>query len=175
MRHAVFALALCSLLSACETMSEDQCRRADWYDRGRRDGASGNDESWIDAHRKACAKANVAPDVARWRQGWFDGIRGYCVPRSAWELGLRNGYYSGVCRPFDDSEFVRWYEGGKEVWKLRDKRDRNSREISKLEDQLKKATKDDERKSLRERIQHIDRDQSQLRRTIESMERLAPR
>ena len=68
------ALALGAALAACETMSEDQCRKAsgaDWFERGRADGRNGDPESHLEAHRKACAKSGVVPDERRWRQGWF--------------------------------------------------------------------------------------------------------
>lgn len=176
MRLALLPLALCAWLAACETMTEDQCRRADWTDRGRRDGAAGETESYIEAHRKACAKAGVTPDLARWRQGWFDGVRGYCTPRSAWSVGLRDGSYQGVCRPFgNEDEFLRWHQAGREVYKLRNDRDRNAREINRKEEALKKATKEEDRKALRDDIRQLDREQQRIRRTIDSLEALAPR
>lgn len=173
-RIAVLSLVLCSLLAGCETMSEDQCRRADWLDRGRRDGADGEPMSILDSHRKACAKAGVVPDDARWHTGWREGLGRYCTPRSGWERGLSDRTYHGVCAGMGEDEFLRWHRAGREVYKLRQQRDHNTREIAKLEEQLKKAAKDDERKALRDRIRHLDQDQQRLRRTIDTLTSVAP-
>lgn len=180
MRHAptvvrgCAAAALALLLAGCETMSEEQCRSADWLDRGRRDGAYGENEHHVEAHRKACAKAGVVPDVERWRAGWLEGVRVYCTPRSAWQRGLENRSYQGACRDLGEAEFLRWHHAGREVYRLRQQRDRNSTEIARLEEQLKKAQKDDERKALRDKIRDLDREQARLRRTAETLESVAP-
>lgn len=158
------------LLPACESMSEDQCRRADWQQRGERDGQQGQSAGRIDAHREACAKAGVVPDAARWRQGWQRGVLTYCTPRSAWSEGSRNQAYQGACRHLDETGFLRWHQAGIDLYKARQQRDGVKRDIDKAEAQLKKAEKDDERKTLRERIRALDQDHARLRRLVETLE-----
>ena len=172
------ALALGAALAACETMSEDQCRRAsgaDWFERGRADGRNGEPESHLEAHRKACAKSGVVPDERRWRQGWVDGARAYCVPAAAWRAGLDNRGYRGACRDFDEAVFLRWHRLGQDAYKTKSERDAKQREITKLEDQLKKAEKEDERKALREKIRQLDGEQARLRRLLDMQMGAAPR
>lgn len=168
-------LALCVALAGCETMSEDQCRNADWSERGRADGRNGEAESHIEAHRKACAKANVTPDDRRWRQGWVEGVRTYCVPAVAWRAGLANRSYRGACRDFDEAVFLRWHRLGLDAYKTRSERDGKQREIEKLEEQLKKAEKEDERKALREKIRQLDSEQARLRRLLDTQMGGAPK
>lgn len=168
-------LALCAALAGCETMSEDQCRKADWAERGRADGRSGEPENHLDAHRKACAKAGVTPDDRRWRQGWVEGVKTYCVPASAWRAGLANRSYHGACRDFDEAVFLRWHRLGLDAYKTKSERDSKQREIEKLEEQLKKAEKDDERKALREKIRQLDSEQARLRRLLDTQMSGAPK
>lgn len=168
-------LALALLLAGCESMSEDQCRKADWFERGRSDGREGEGEARIDAHRKACAKAGVVPDERRWRQGWADGARSFCVPREAWRHGLADRSYNGSCRDFDEAVWLRWYRAGKDAHATRSERDAKKREIDKAEEQLKKAEKEDERKALRERIRQLDAEHARLRRLLDAQMSGAPR
>jgi major membrane immunogen (membrane-anchored lipoprotein) len=174
--HALaFMLTLGSLLAGCESMSEDQCRRADWHQRGRDDGRTGEPDGYIDSHHKACAKAGVVPDARLWRQGWAEGIRSYCVPHVAWQRGLDNGNYQGACRDFDEASWLAWYRAGKDAHKTRSERDSRQREIGKLEEQLKKSEKEDERKTLREKIRQLDIEQARLRRLLDAQISGAPK
>lgn len=162
-------------LAGCASMTEDQCRRADWFERGRRDGGQGEPSTYIDAHRQACAKAGVLPDGTRWLAGWQDGVRGYCTPRSAWDSGAANRSYQGACRDLDEAAWLRWYRSGQDLYRTRRERDTARSEIDKLERQLKKAEKDDERKQLREQIHKLDVEHARLRRLAQTLESAAPR
>jgi len=164
-----------ALLSGCATLSEDQCRQVDWKDLGRRDGAQGQSPERVQDHAKACSKVGIAPDVAMWRAGWREGVVGYCTPRSAWSEGSRNQSYRGACRDLDEEGFRRWHRAGLDVYRTRTERERSRSEIERLEAQLKKAEKEDERKTLRDRIRALDVEQARLRRLQETLEAAAPR
>ena len=168
-------LVLPLLLAGCASMSEDQCRRADWFQQGERDGVAGQPPGRIDAHREACAKAGVAPDATRWQQGWYRGVASYCTPRVAWNEGSRNRSYQGACRHLDEPAFLRWHRLGVDIHKARTERDRIQTDIDRAEAQLKKAEKEDERKQLRDRIRQLDLDKARVRRLIETLELGAPR
>lgn len=172
--RCTLVLAAAGMLAGCATMSEDQCRKTDWYQRGVRDGNQGEPERHLDAHRQACAKAGVAPDETRWRQGWREGVRGYCTPRWAWQIGTENRSYRGACRDVDEAVFLRWYQAGKDVHKTKSERDEKQREIERLEKDLQKAQKDDERRALRERIRRLDEEQARLRRLLDAQMTGAP-
>lgn len=174
-RFTAAALFTTLLLAGCASMSEDQCRRANWYEQGRSDGRDGQNDARIEAHREACAKAGVAPEVERWRAGWREGVRSYCTPQSAWDAGKHDRSYRGACRELDEPAFLRWYRAGKDVYKTRQQRDANRAEIDKLEAQLKKTDKEDERKALRDKLRNLDEEQGRLRRLLENLESGAPR
>ena len=50
------------LQTGCATLSKSECRAADWYDIGIRDGASGRHEEYIIEHATACERVGVAID-----------------------------------------------------------------------------------------------------------------
>lgn len=61
--NALLIVAILSGLSACASMSKDECLNANWKTIGYEDGSLGRPETTIQAHRKACAKINVTPDL----------------------------------------------------------------------------------------------------------------
>ncbi len=176
-RHAsgYIALALLAILvSGCASMTQDQCRHADWAERGQRDGREGYQLSRIDEHREACAKVGVSPDSARWQWGYAQGLRAYCSPNSAWNAGLANRYYAGSCALHDEDGFLRHYRAGQALQRARQAFSRNQSDVEKLEVDLKKADKDEERKRLREQISRLDRERQALRRQLEALELTKP-
>ncbi|MDH3265262.1 MAG: DUF2799 domain-containing protein, partial [Paracoccaceae bacterium] len=60
--RALAALSF-SLLAACASLTEEECRTADWVRIGVRDGAEGRGTDHVEAHRRACAGVGVSPDV----------------------------------------------------------------------------------------------------------------
>ena len=51
------------VLSACASISEEECLSADWYSLGVEDGSKGYPLSRIGNYRKDCAEVGVAPDA----------------------------------------------------------------------------------------------------------------
>ena len=97
-----FALSASFLfLAACATLSEDQCRSGDWYSIGRNDGANGRQANFITQHAKACRDYSIRPVVSEWERGRQDGLRQYCVPSNAYEVGPRGRHLSPVCPAAD--------------------------------------------------------------------------
>lgn len=156
--------ALLLVLSGCASMSEEQCRRADWQQQGLRDGRNGYGRSRVGEHAEACAKAGIVPDEARWLGGWSEGLRQYCRPTHGWELGLRGEYYRGVCANQPDGEdFERYYEAAKRVYQVSQQLEQNYSEMQRLERSLADAKTDEERKHLRGKLRELDIEQQRLR------------
>lgn len=89
LRHALLLAALVAL-GSCATLTEEECRAGDWFQIGVNDGAEGRGTDHVEAHRRACAPAGVSPDVEAWLRGRERGLRLYCRPEKAYEVG-RNG------------------------------------------------------------------------------------
>lgn len=119
------------LLVSCATMSEDECRAADWYLIGFGDGANGYAASRISRHQKACSKVGVTPELATYTKGRSEGLLEYCKPITAYRLALGGGGYNDVCPADLELEFSNGYRYGYVVYTKKS-------ELSTLKRQLKK-------------------------------------
>ena len=100
------------LLTGCATLNENQCRTVDWRELGRTDGARGYESSRLGEHLEACGQYGVTPDGSAYRAGRQEGLRQYCQPENAPNLG-RSGYsYTSLCPGESGTVFVAYYNRG---------------------------------------------------------------
>lgn len=164
-RPLLNTIVLTSLLalSGCATLSEQECKTADWGRLGYSDGAAGYAESRIAEHAEACAKIGIRPNTQLWRSGWDQGVMTYCTPSVGWREGLAGRSYSGVCRGRNEEAFLAPYRTGSEIHRLESRISSNSNDIRRLEEQLRSAPNDEARRRLRSQIRQLDDEQSRLR------------
>jgi hypothetical protein len=114
---ACFASLLTAvLLSSCATgMSKDECALADWQTIGYEDGLRGFPAERIGAHRVACAKHQVAPNLAAYSAGRERGLREFCQPKNGFRVGLQGGGYANVCSGPTEAVFADSYRYGKQI------------------------------------------------------------
>ncbi len=106
-------------LSGCATLSEEECRAADWQTIGFEDGAVGKPIRQIGKHREACADHGVPVDLAAYQAGHAEGMVIFCQPASGFELGTRGGRFNDDCPVELRAEFYAAYEDGYRAYKLR--------------------------------------------------------
>jgi hypothetical protein len=63
------------LLAGCVSMSESECRGADWYALGKRDGDVYGIQPLIDQYAYRCNAFGVTAQRAEYMTGWVDGYR----------------------------------------------------------------------------------------------------
>ena len=126
-------LAALALLQGCATLNKSECLSADWRTIGLEDGARGYPVSRIGDHREACAEHGVRPVLSQYRVGYQEGVRLFCVPRKAYQLGLRGGIYQGVCPRDVESDFLAYYTTGKEIYQLNQQLTRDERTLRELQ------------------------------------------
>ena len=115
-RLAAVLLASLLVLSGCATLSEEECLTADWFSIGFEDGANGYPSNRIGAHREACAKHGVTPDLRQYQDGHEEGLLNFCTARNGFSRA-RNGYqYTGICPPSLEPEFLDGYQAGREIY-----------------------------------------------------------
>lgn len=115
-RLAAVLLASLLVLSGCATLSEEECLTADWFSIGFEDGANGYPANRIGAHREACAKHGVTPDLRQYQDGHDEGLLNFCTARNGFSRA-RNGYqYTGICPPSLEPEFLDGYQAGREIY-----------------------------------------------------------
>ena len=153
-------LLLPFLLSSCAVMTADECRQANWYEVGQRDGRAGETLAKFTERREACAEARVVVDANAYAQGRDLGLRAYCRLDNAVQIGLDGGTYHGVCPAVMDYEFRRRVEVGHDVYYWRgqvstyesriNNHEKRMREADRNEDkELKIATNDEQRRNIR--------------------------
>ncbi len=147
------------LTGGCATLGEGDCRYADWFELGRRDGARGQAWQQLVRHNTSCSEYGVQVDEERYRSGRDAGLRQYCTPVSGWERGLRGAGYRQVCPAHLEGAFLDGFELGHEIHRVRPEIERYKRETRKREDELAKDGLDADRRreilhQLHELIEH---------------------
>ena len=176
--HRIVLLGCASLMvltfGGCASMSEGECRSANWMERGLQDGREGYPRHHIQQHREACQKTGVVPQEPLWLAGWSRGVRDYCTLPNAWLHGGKDRTYMGACTGPDEPGFLRVFQAGKDLARTRRELQRNRSEIDKQEADLKKAEKDEDRKRIRDTLRNLDSERARLRRLIDIQEAAAP-
>jgi hypothetical protein len=143
----LLALGLLALLASCASLNEDECITANWQTIGYEDGASGLPDTRIKAHREACAKHGISPNLADYRKGHQQGLTAYCTAASGFNRA-RNGHeYQGVCPPSAEPDFLTGYQAGAKIY-------RAESHVSELEAQLSDNAA--EQQQLAEQLQHAE-------------------
>jgi hypothetical protein len=167
------------IVAGCATMSADECRVANWFEIGQRDGLSGETLDVLDDRRKDCAEVQVAVDHRIYLAGREQGLRSYCRIENAIGLGLAGKPYRGVCPAMVDDEFRQRHELGASVHALRQQindvedriehTERKQRESYRAEEAaLKDVAKDEDRRRIR---QDYDARRSELRDDLRALDR----
>lgn len=147
-RLLVACLVVAALsVSGCATLDRNECLTVDWRTIGYEDGVAGRTADRIAQHRKACAKHGVTPDLSLYQAGRDEGLREYCQPANGYQLGTRGGSYAGVCPADLDSDFLRAYESGRQLYTLQTRvstavsqLEARRRELNRVEDEIVKKS-----------------------------------
>ena len=114
-------LACLALLSGCSTLSEQECRSADWYQLGIKDGQQGEPANLLDEHKESCTHYGVQPDESKYLAGREAGLKQYCQPENAFRTGMNGEEYKGVCPLDRDVTFRRNNAAALEVYNSKNK------------------------------------------------------
>lgn len=171
----LLAVVAASLVSGCATLSEQECKTADWGRLGHQDGAAGHPQSRLAEHAEACAKVGIRPMADLWRAGWDQGIWLYCTPQVGWREGLAGRGYQGVCRGRNEAAFLQAHQAGSDIHNLQSRISSASQEQERLQRQLRNAPNDEARHRLRERLRRLDRELGQMRQSLGFMQLNTPR
>lgn len=162
------ALVAAAALAGCNTLSEKECRHADWVRIGQQDGANGYTAARLDEHAKACGEIGIVPDGRAYARGREQGLGSYCQPSVGRSKGAEGASYHGVCTGPAEAAFLRGYSIGKQIHELKKLQDSNRRQRKELTDQLaRKDIKEDETKRIRRELERLDQDDRRLQRLVE--------
>jgi hypothetical protein len=165
------ALLLALPLAGCATLNESECRGGDWYTIGVRDGANGRADERLLEHAKACAEYGVQPDRERWLEGRDAGLERYCTARNGLSIGEVGGPYNGVCFASAEDEFLRGYNLGRELNRVKGDLDAVENEIRILDGRLRqKELSEEERRRIEYRLRDYEYRRGYLRRDYDELE-----
>lgn len=121
MRILLTSLALL-ILASCATLTESECQTDNWFEIGKSDGERGRSLDFIFEHAKACNEFGVAPKAEPWRAGRIEGLKTYCTPRNAYDVGQRGQKLSPVCTGDNlqrleaaNTRGIRWHRISREI------------------------------------------------------------
>ncbi|GHA44927.1 hypothetical protein GCM10008927_07310 [Amylibacter ulvae] len=120
-----FALTAVLLITACG-LSEKACVEGDWRGIGARDGAAGRSPEFVANHTESCANHGISPDLKAWEEGRQIGLKTYCTPSSAYEVGANGQTLRDVCPDADMAAMQKAHKKG--LWYHRVTGDINSLE-----------------------------------------------
>jgi len=90
-------LLMLLLLSNCAVMNESECVAADWRTVGMEEGLKGKSALTIGGYRKACAEYGITPDLHAYQAGHLHGLKQYCSPQKAYQIGTQGQTLPSVC------------------------------------------------------------------------------
>lgn len=172
-RAALAGLLLALLLvPGCATLDEAECRGADWFRLGARDGADGYGRSRLGDHRQACAEHGMAVDAAAWEKGYETGLLDYCTAQNGYRVGRRGLHYGRVCPIEDEREFLAAFEIGREAYSVEQEITELDRRIESLEQRLRSDRIDDAtRAETRRQLHYLYHQGGWLRRSLDRLDR----
>ncbi len=129
------AFLLVGFVTACTSLSGQECQNADWFALGQADGMLGAGDARLSEHQKTCRAVGVTPDGTKWAQGYARGLAVYCTAASAYKVGRKGRALAAVCSAPQTAGMQPGYEHGLRYFKI-------SHEIIALEQQIISARGD---------------------------------
>ncbi len=126
------------LLSACATLTKQECMVGDWQAIGYNDGVAGYYSDRLASHAKACAKTSVTPDYRLWERGRQLGLKQYCTVTSAYNVGRRGRKLNNVCPIALASSLQVANQKGLDYYTLDNQLDKDRRLLETAEEEFKK-------------------------------------
>lgn len=105
-------------LSACASLSVEECRVADWKEIGYTDAANGFTQGRIEDHRNACAKTGVAVQLGPYLEGFNAGLQNYCTVQTALNLGTSGAQFPTQCTGAIVKKMTPAYQAGREQYQM---------------------------------------------------------
>jgi hypothetical protein len=160
-------VAAFSIFFACTSQpSADRisCQNSDWYEIGRRDGASGAPVDRLKNYEKTCNGVVDPENEVVYRNGRNAGLVEYCSTRNGYELGRMNSNYQDVCPSQMEDAFMKAYKSGGLARQSEAISRKLSDRIDDLTDRLEndKEADSDQRAELRSQIESLKEQRAEI-------------
>lgn len=174
MKHIAALLIVLGIslnLGGCATLSENECRGADWESIGYRDGSRGYNAGRIADHGEACSEYSISPDRDGYEAGRARGLELFCTVRNGVQYGREGSGYSGACPADLEPDFLEGYDLGRRMHELDQHLSQLQNEIQQVQKELRRKEpplSDSDRDRLLYRLRDLEREygrsESDLRR-----------
>lgn len=175
MKHSLLLLVILAL-GGCASLSENECRTADWESIGYIDGTKGYNSGRIGEHTEACAKVSITPDRNLYEEGRNRGLEEFCTPSNGVRLGEQGGSYGGVCPVVTEDAFLRGYDAGKDLREIQDYMARLQSDVQNVQARLRvkdPPLSDYQRDQLLYRLRDLEREYGRAESNYRRVERRA--
>ncbi len=125
-KHLPFSLSLLLsglfVFAGCTTpsrqLASQDCASVDWYELGRRDGASGDAVEKFTDRSLNCKQKELRLFQQLYINGRNAGLSEYCAPENGFALGRSGQTYKPVCPEILEADFLRSFMRGKKAKNL---------------------------------------------------------
>lgn len=167
-------------LSACASISEDQCAAGNWLERGYKDGIKGVSSSKISKYADKCSKYGFQMNSQSYLKGYEDGVTQYCTYEQGLSLGENGSAFNQVCSGGRGVAFAQGYDAGRIIYDITQEHDRliehHDRELERLQEVRATVSQADldpaESKRLRKKEARLENSVEDLRIEIRAFERI---
>lgn len=175
MKKILCLSVLTVLFSGCAAMSVDQCKTANWFNVGEKDGSVGHD-SRLDKYYSSCQKANIVPNQSLYEKGYQKGLGYYCRPETIFNEALDGRGDFRVC-PIEKRESLRnYYQVANAYYQADSEFNRSQTDINHYLKELERKDlsvkdRDDYKKRLYDLRMNSSRVQSRYQDAVRNLER----
>lgn len=108
----IFIASLSALAACTPHLSKNQCIATNWYQLGFADGSAGQAKRDLAKDVSDCARFNIEVNVKPYASGWRKGVREFCSPDNAYQLGVRGQANPQLCPADLSKQFARSWRRG---------------------------------------------------------------
>ncbi|MCH9769541.1 MAG: DUF2799 domain-containing protein [Gammaproteobacteria bacterium] len=105
-------LALAGLSACVPHLNKQQCLSMNWYSMGYEDGSQGKYQRDLSKDIQDCARFKLTVNTVKYHRGWQAGVRQFCQPNTAYNLGVNGATYNNICPRDLAAKFNRAYRHG---------------------------------------------------------------
>lgn len=132
----LFLPAAALAIASCAPISEDQCRGGDWGSIGLADGKKGKLASILEKYSETCSEFGVAPNRDTYLAARASGLKFYCTPENAYEIGREGDRLNAVCEPQIQQSLQPAFNKGRRYHEISERIDDMDDRIDELQDKL---------------------------------------
>lgn len=118
MLRPVLCAAAAFALASCDPISEEACRIGDWGSIGLADGKKGRSTDILSKYAETCAEFGVTPNQSTYLAARQAGLKFYCTPDNAYQLGRNGSRINPVCEPQVQAAMRPAYDRGANYYEI---------------------------------------------------------